>query len=115
MNFRLSLLSLIRRRRASIDVNKAANSYRAELECKIDKLENWAHIGVAGVIIEYKTPLWTFLQTWDITVLVPAIGGILIAVGVGIEMLMGILASRRERKGGSRAKPKIGDRATRPR
>jgi len=102
MTFRLSPRSLMRRRRASTDVNKATSSYKGELEHKIDNLENWAHVGaaivVAGVIIEYKTPLWTFLQTWAITVLVPAIGGILIAVGVGLEMLMGILASRREHK-----------------
>jgi len=51
---------------------------------------------VVGVIVEYKAPLWEFLQTLDIAVLAPAIGGILIAVGVGLEILMGILASRRE-------------------
>ena len=102
MIFLRSLRSLIRRRRVSIDSSNAANSYKAELERNIDALENWAHVGAAvvviGVIVEYKTPLLTFLQTWSIAVLAPAIGGILIAIGVGLEMLMGILASGREHK-----------------
>jgi len=102
MSLRLSLLSLIRRRRASIEVSNATSSYKALLERRIDVFERLAHIGAAavvvGVIVEYKTALGEFLQTWNVCILIPAIGGILIALGVGLETLMGMLASSSEHK-----------------
>jgi hypothetical protein len=99
MRFRLRLRRILRRRDSSIEVKSAANSKKA-LERSIDIFESIAHVGavmvVIGVIVEYKAPLWTFLQTWDAGALVPAIGGILIAFGVGLEVLTGLLASGRE-------------------